>query len=83
MALPCRRIGHVVEKGRARRLSDSKKTPAEIADEVYLATLSRRPTAKECAHVENFFKNHQDGRRAATEDFIWAIINSAEFVFNH
>jgi hypothetical protein len=71
------------EKGRARRLSDSKKTPAEIADEVYLATLSRRPTQKERGFVEKFYKNHKDGRRSATEDFIWAIINSAEFIFNH
>ena len=71
------------EKGRARRLSDSKKTPAEIADEVYLATLSRRPTQKERGLVEKFYKNHKDGRRSATEDFIWAIINSAEFIFNH
>ena len=71
------------EKGRAHRLSDSKMTPAKIADEVYLASLSRRPTAKERAHVGKFFKENKDGRRAATEDFIWAIINSAEFVFNH
>ena len=71
------------ERGRARRLSDSKMTPAEIANEVYLASLSRRPTAKERIFVEKFYEDHKDGRRAATEDFIWAIINSAEFVFNH
>ncbi len=71
------------EKGRARRLADSKKPIAEITEEIYLATLSRRPTAKELAHVEQFYRTHEDGRRAAIEDFLWAIINSAEFIFNH
>jgi hypothetical protein len=73
-------------KGRARRLADSKMTLAEIADEVYLTTLSRRPTQAERAEVEKFFeaiKDNKDARRIAIEDFIWAIINSAEFIFNH
>ena len=67
-------------------LADSKMTVAEIADEVYLATLSRRPTQAEHTEVEKFFetiKDNKDARRTATEDFIWAIINSAEFIFNH
>ena len=74
------------DKGRARRLADSKMTVAEIADEVYLATLSRRPTQAERDEVEKFFgtiKDNKDARRIAVEDLIWAIINSAEFVFNH
>jgi hypothetical protein len=67
-------------------LADSKMTVAEIADEVYLAALSRRPTQTERAQVEKFYEtieDKKDARRTATEDFIWAIINSAEFVFNH
>ena len=67
-------------------VADSKMTVAEIADEVYLAALSRRPTQAERAQVEKFYetiKDKKDARRTATEDFIWAIINSAEFVFNH
>ncbi len=74
------------EKGRSSRLADSKMTVAEIADEVYLAALSRRPTQAERAQVEKFYEtieDKKDARRTATEDFIWAIINSAEFVFNH
>jgi len=73
-------------KGRARRLADSKMTVSEIADEVYLATLSRLPTQAERTEVKKFFetiKDKKDARRTATEDFIWAIINSAEFIFNH
>ena len=61
-------------------------TVAEIVDEVYLAALSRRPTQAERAQVEKFYetiKDNKNARRTATEDFIWAIINSAEFVFNH
>ena len=55
----------------------------QIADEVYLAALSRRPTAKERALVTKFYADHPDGRQAATEDFLWVILNSAEFMFNH
>ena len=71
------------DKGLASRLAGSKKTPVEMADEVYLAAYSRRPTDKERELIVNFFKEHKDGRRAAVEDFVWAIINSAEFVLNH
>jgi len=71
------------DKGRARTLAAGKKPIDQIADEVYLAALSRRPTAKERALVAKFYADHPDGRQAATEDFLWVILNSAEFMFNH
>ena len=71
------------EKGLARQLADGKQTPAEIAQTIYLAALSRRPTEKENAVVASYFQKHKDNRRAAVEDFLWALINSAEFVLNH
>jgi hypothetical protein len=71
------------EKGLARKLAEGKQTPAGIAQTIYLAALSRRPTEKEGAVVAAYFQKHKDNRRAAVEDFLWALINSAEFVLNH
>jgi hypothetical protein len=55
--------------------------PGKI-EALYLATLSRKPSAKELArltrHVE---KADQPGEALA--DVFWALLNSAEFVLNH
>ena len=56
---------------------------------IYLATLSRRPTAKEMENALSFVERAATGndakklRNEAYADVFWAIINSAEFVFNH
>jgi hypothetical protein len=69
--------------GRARQLADSTKSPADIVDELYLATLSRLPTDEERAVATAAFAAEKVPRRNATEDVFWALLNSAEFVFNH
>ncbi len=68
--------------GRARRLAESTLAPAEIVTELYLATLSRPPTADEQKLMEQAFTTSSD-RRAATEDVLWTLLNTKEFVFNH
>jgi len=67
-------------KGRARQLAASSKSTQEIVTELYLATLSRFPTADELELACEAFK---DNREAGCEDVLWALLNSAEFVFNH
>ena len=69
--------------GRARRLADSEKAPEEIVNELYLATLCRAPSAGELAVATAAFTAQKATRRTATEDVFWALLNSAEFVFNH
>lgn len=74
--------------GRARRLASSQRSPSEIIDALYLATLSRFPTKKETVLMLQAFdevnSDEQDSnRRAAAEDVLWALLNSKEFVFNH
>ncbi|MBL9212030.1 MAG: DUF1549 domain-containing protein [Opitutaceae bacterium] len=69
--------------GRARRLADSAKSPGEIVNELYLATLCRFPTPEELAVATAAFSAEKATRRSATEDVFWALLNSAEFVFNH
>ncbi len=70
-------------KGRARQLADSGRTPEEIIGELYFATLSRAPTPEELTVATAAFPAEGAGRRSATEDVFWALLNSAEFVFNH
>ena len=71
------------ENGRARKLADSDKPPEEIVTELYLATLSRFPKADELSTATVVFSAKDATRRTATEDVLWALLNSAEFVLNH
>ena len=70
-------------KGTARRLADSKMTPDEIIDELYLGTVSRRPTKTEKDALLELFADKGSTRREATEDALWALLNLKEFVTNH
>jgi hypothetical protein len=70
-------------KGRVKTLADSDKPPAEIVTELYLAAYSRFPTADELAIATKSFEGEKVTRQTATEDVLWVLLNSAEFVFNH
>jgi hypothetical protein len=69
--------------GRAHRLAESDRSPDEIVTELYLATLSRPPTAGERTMAASSFSAPGATRQTATEDVFWALLNSAEFVLNH
>jgi len=70
-------------EGRARTLADSKAAPAEIVTQLYLSALCRRPRPVELAQMlEVYGENTGDARRAATQDVLWALINSEEFLCN-
>jgi hypothetical protein len=49
----------------------------------YLAALSRRPTAEEAAHFQQTLAQSNQGRQQHLEDLFWALVNSAEFSWNH
>lgn len=70
-------------RGRARFLAESDRTPKQIVEELFLAAYSRRPTAKEEASALQSFERAGPDRVRATEDVLWALINTMEFVFNH
>jgi len=74
------KIAH--RQGRARALADSDFSPSRIVEELYLATLSRPPSGQERELMREAFAASKD-RRAATEDILWAILNSKQFLFNH
>ncbi len=73
------KISH--RRGRARKLAASAKSPGEIIDELYLCTLARLPIQEETELMLQAFA--EADRRSATEDILWALLNSKEFVFNH
>ncbi len=69
------------ETGRAARLARSKASPRAIVEELYLLAYSRFPTTEEREVGESLFDGPKADRRAAVEDLMWALMNSAEFVF--
>ncbi|WP_075089652.1 hypothetical protein [Verrucomicrobium spinosum] len=71
--------------GRAGRLAAGTLAPESVVDELYLATFSRLPQPEEKAVAVQVIAAAAagDARKAAVEDVLWALLNSAEFVFNH
>ena len=69
------------DSGRIAELAASSRSPREIIDELYLLVYSRSPTAEETAIGERIFAREGTTRRQAAEDLLWALINTAEFVF--
>ena len=56
--------------------------PDAVADELFAAVLTRRPTADERADVGDTLKAASD-RQSALNELVWALVASAEFRFNH
>jgi hypothetical protein len=70
-------------RGTARRLSESKRSPSEIVEELFFLTLSRRPRARERELLLGAFTEEGVDRRTAVEDVLWALLNTKEFIYNH
>ena len=60
----------------------SQTDSAKIVDEVYLRTLSRRPTATELERSQNAIAIAENPTNGIS-DVLWALINSKEFILNH
>ena len=58
-------------------------TPPEVADELYLATMTRRPSASEVEQVAKHLTGREADRPVAIDEMIWALLSSAEFRFSH
>ena len=64
------------------RLLKGDPTPAEAIESIYLAALSRRPSAEDRLWMLEYVEGAGD-RRAAYQDVLWTLLNSGEFVLNH
>jgi hypothetical protein len=56
---------------------------AQRVEALYLAALSRKPTAKELARAERHVKAKPDREAERLADVFWVLLNSAEFRLNH
>ena len=64
------------------RLGKLEATDA-IAREMYLAVLSRLPEQEEQEWITDYLAKNAERREGALGDLAWALLNSAEFRFNH
>jgi len=76
-----RDIGH--ENGKARALANSEKSTAEISSELYRRIFGREPTTDETVLVTEQLSAEGAIRQQVIEDLTWAMVNSAEFVFQN
>ena len=70
------------DEGRAAKLAAGELPPQKIVEELYLLCYGRWPDAEETALGQQVFAASGATRRQATEDLLWALINTPEFVFN-
>jgi hypothetical protein len=66
-----------------RLLTEQKRTPEQVIEELYTRSLSRKPTAEEAAKLASAVKEAGADKDGALNDIFWALLNSKEFIFNH
>jgi len=69
--------------GHAAAIANGPWSDDGIVTQLYLAAYCRYPTADERRLALDAFMNEKATRQTATEDIMWSLLNSAEFVLNH
>jgi hypothetical protein len=69
-------------QGRVQQLIQANKSDSDVINELYLATLSRRPTAKEGSEARALIQAGKS-RAEGLSDLMWSLLNSREFLFVH
>ena len=76
--------GQIAAKdGRVATLLENGLSDDAVIDELYLCTFCRYPDDEERQIAKELLEGDADNRTAAVEDLLWALLNTAEFVFNH
>ena len=57
--------------------------PRIAAEELYLGVLTRLPSEQELTEITTYLANRAADKQAAAQELVWALLNSAEFRFNH
>jgi hypothetical protein len=68
--------------GRAAALAKTKLSNEELADELFLSTLSRLPKADEKEDAVKHLAEAKSRQEGIT-DVLWALVNTREFILNH
>jgi hypothetical protein len=55
----------------------------EIAEQLYISLLNRRPTVQETKQVSDYLTARTDQKAETVREMIWALLASTEFRFNH
>jgi hypothetical protein len=78
-------IQRKIEQGpKLRSLLQSKEPPREIVNKIYLTILSRYPTEEELQIVGTYPQSSGGGKSGTVAiDVVWALVNSAEFLYRH
>ena len=61
---------------------NTEKPLKEVVEDLYLGAVSRLPSSDELNTALAYLDKEQD-KRQATEDLLWTLLNSKEFMFNH
>jgi len=64
----------------ASKLNKKELTPAQACEELYLTVYSRYPSDKEKRIVEPMIEKGPN-KRTVTEDLLWSMMNTPEFLF--
>ncbi|MFO0799399.1 MAG: DUF1553 domain-containing protein [Gemmataceae bacterium] len=70
------------DAGRAAKLAASDKAVSAVVEYLYLLAYCRLPSDTEKAAAVRRFERPGATRRTSTEDLMWALLNTPEFVFN-
>lgn len=77
------KLRNTESQSRVQQLAASDRPLEDVISELYLLCYSRPPTPDEMKVAAAAFSAEGATRRLATEDILWALLNSAEFIFNH
>ncbi len=69
-------------EGRAATLAKDTQPPDQRIRRLFLVTHGRPPSGEETAKAASYL-TAREGKPAAWEDLVWALMNSKEFLFNH
>jgi hypothetical protein len=69
------------DSGRAAKLASSNLAVDQLVEEVYLLVYSRLPGDEERKIGRELYSEEGTTRRQATEDLMWALLNTPEFMF--
>lgn len=76
----------IEQGGVVKRLLAEGKKPEQIIEELYVRSLSRKPTAEEVKQLMGQVATVGEDaaqRELVLNDVFWAVLNSKEFMFNH